>query len=305
MNERNQELIIDLIDGRLSPDEERVAMTRIENDPALHAEYETQMSAISMLGASSTPSMTPAERSTLHTSLRRQLRLDDAPVPVAAAPSRLQRWWAPLGGLAVAAAVVLGAVVVLPGTLSGSDSRETIAMDSAEVETTVPITSLTDDFAGKTDEQNADAGGAEAGATDAETPVPESADAGGISSDEEIQPTTTAESYDVVAEPPIDLPYVSDVDLVALEDELASNPDALNSRQMTPPTEPSELDASRVEACLDTLWSDDSSSSLFPLATTTYEGTAAVVVSVSPSEGDPFLAVFALDSCRELASTRG
>ncbi|MCJ7781281.1 MAG: hypothetical protein MUQ27_10700, partial [Acidimicrobiia bacterium] len=100
-------------------------------------------------------------------------------------------------------------------------------------------------------------------------------------------------------------PYLSDIDLEALERELSSDPESLRNSISTPSTKSSELDPSQVEACLDSLRADDTASSFSPLATTTYEGTESVVVSVSPSEGDPFLAVFAVDSCRELASTQG
>lgn len=297
MNERNQELIVDLIGGRLSLDEEREAFARIENDPDFRAEYETQISAISMLEASSTPLMTPDERSTLHALLRQQLHLDDTPVPIVAVTSRWQRWWAPLGGLAVAAAVVVGAVVILPGALSSSDSDGSFETASAEIATTAPNASLADGLAEETEDQN---GGADAAAPQAT----ESAVAGGSTADEDVPSTTTAAAYNA-AEAPTALPYLSDVDLEALESELSSDPESLRNSISTPSTKSSELDPSQVEACLDSLRADDTASSFSPLATTTYEGTESVVVSVSPSEGDPFLAVFAVDSCRELASTQG
>ncbi len=305
MNERNQELIVDLIGGRLSRDEELEALARIENDADLRSEYQAQMSAVSILRASSTPSMTPEERSTLHAALRRQLHLDDSPVPVVAGPSRWQRWWAPLGGLAVAAAVVFGAVVVLPGALSGDDSDGSFAMVSAEIDTTVPDASAADGFAG--DAQTGVNDAADAGAGDAEAAPPEvseSALAGGTSADEEIRSTTTAAAYDA-AEAPADIPYLSVVDLDALESELTSNPESLRNSISTPSTKSSAFDVSQVSACLDLLRADDTASSYLPIATTTYEGTGAVVVSVSPLEGDSFLAAFALDSCTELANTRG
>jgi hypothetical protein len=297
MNERNQELIVDLIGGLLSLDEERAAFTRIENDPDFRADYETQLSVISMLEASSTPSMTPDERSTLHAALRQQLHLDDTPVPVVAVTSRWQRWWAPLGGLAVAAAVVVGAVVILPGALSSSDSDGSFETASAEIATTAPNASLGDGLAEETEDQS---GGADAAAPQAT----ESAVAGGSTADGEVPSTTTAAAYDA-AEAPAALPYLADVDLEVLESELASNPESLRNSVPTPSSKSSELDPSQVESCLDSLRADDAASSFSPIATTTYEGTESVVVSVSPSEGDPFLAVFAVDSCRELTSTQG
>ena len=295
MNERNQELIVDLIGGRLSRDEERTALARIEADPGLRAEYETQMSVVSMLGASSIPSMTPEERSTLHASLRQQLRLADAPVPVVVAPSRWQRWRAPLGGLAVAAAVIVGAVVVLPGALSGDDSDGAFDMASAEIATTVPAASLADDS------ENV------AEAPETGEAMPQSAEStvgGGMSADEEAQPTTTAAAYDAAATPAT-VPYLADVDLDALESELASDPESLRNDISAPLTKSLELDTPLMEACLDTMRAADMASSFSPIATTTYEGAGAVVISVSPPAGDPFLAVYAVASCVELANTQG
>ena len=49
------------------------------------------------------------------------------------APSRWQRWWAPVTGLAAAAAVIIGVVIVLPD--SGSD--DSLQFAAAEVETTI------------------------------------------------------------------------------------------------------------------------------------------------------------------------
>ncbi|MEA3502968.1 MAG: hypothetical protein U9R47_09365 [Actinomycetota bacterium] len=299
MNERSQELIVDLIGGLLSPAEERAALARIENDPVLRTEYEMQKSAISVLGSSSMPSMTPQERSTLHAALRQQLHLEPSPTPVVTAPSRWQRWWAPLGGLAAAAVVVFGAVVVLPGVLSGGDSDGAIQLVSAEIGTTAPASSPADGLADQAADGSDDTGG-----TDAEAPeAPESALAGGSSADEEMQPTTTAASFDA-AGAAADLPYLLEVDLQTLEDQLASNPESLRNSLSTPSTKSSDLDTSQLNACLDSLRANDSATSFSPLAATTYEGIEAVVVSASPAEGEPFLVVLAVESCRELTGTQ-
>ena len=133
MSDYNPELITELINGRLSPDERRAALARIGADPELQSEYETQLVVASLLNEAPSPTMTAAERSGLHTALRQQLHLDDAPVPIAVAPSRWQRWWAPIAGLAAAAAVVIGAVVILPG--SGTD--DSVQFAAAEVTSTV------------------------------------------------------------------------------------------------------------------------------------------------------------------------
>ena len=290
MNERNQELIVDLIGGRLSPYEERAALTRIENDPDLRAEYEAQMSAISVLGASSLPTMTAEERTTLHAALRRQLNLADAQVPVLAAPSRWQRWWAPIGGLAVAAAVVFGAVVVLPGALSENDSSDTFEAASAPVTTTTPSASVAEDEG--TGDNSAGASAPEA---------TESAPEGDYSGDAETQ---AADTYDGAAVGAA-LPYLTDLDLNTLESDLDSDPAALRNSTPPPPAKSAELEAEQVDACLESLRADSPTSEISPIALTTYEDTESVVVSIAPSGGDAFLAVYGVALCRELDSTQG
>lgn len=296
MNERNQQLIVDLLGGRLSPEEERTALARIDSNPDLRAEYEAQMSAMTILGASETPMMTADERASLHAALRLQLHLDDAAVPVVAAPSRWQRWWAPLGGLAVAA-VIVGAVVVLPDALSDGDSAGNFETASAELTTTAPSASLTDDLSGGVEDENT-------GDETAEAAAPE---ASGSASDGESSPDTevqSVETYDAAA-PPDALPYLTDVDLGLLESDLASDPESLRSDPSPPSSKSAEVDADTMDACLDSLRTNNPSSEIFPIALTAYEGTESIVVSVSPSAGESFLAVYSAGLCRELASTQG
>lgn len=297
MNERNQHLILDLIGGRLSPDEERAALNRIEEDPILRAEYEAQMSALSILEASAPPMMTADERATLHATLRRQLHLDDSPVPVVAAPSRWQGWWAPIGGLAVAAAVIVGAVVVLPNTLSGSDSDASFDAASAEITTTALSASLADDLAGVTEEEGTD--GNSAGAASPE--ATESASDEAISEDAETQAVDTYEA----ATTTMSLPYLIDVDLGLLEGDLSSDPDALRSNPAPSSSKSVDSDPVLVDDCLDSLRVDSPTSEISPIALTNYEGTESVVVTVAPSSGNSFLAVYSVALCRELASTQG
>ena len=66
-----------------------------------------------------------------------------------------------------------------------------------------------------------------------------------------------------------------------------------------------DVDANKVSACLDSLRADNSSSEIFPIALTSYEGTESIVVSVSPSGGENSLAIYSVVLCRELASTQG
>lgn len=296
MNERNQELIVDLIGGRLSPDEEHAALTRIESDPGLRAEYEAQMSAISLLGASPPPTMTAKERTALHTALRRQLNLNDAPVPVVAAPSRWQRWRAPIGGLAVAAAVVFGAVVVLPGALSEDDSIETFEAAAAPVTTTAPSESLAEDSTLTAEDEGTGDSNAGAAAPEATGSAPEDA----ASADAETQ---AAETYDAVVGAA--LPYLTDLDLDMLSSELASDPDSVRNSAPPPPAKSAGLDAGLVDACLESLRADSPTWEVSPVALTTYEDTESVVVSITPSGGDGFLAVYGVALCQELANTQG
>jgi hypothetical protein len=297
MNERNQELIVDLLGGRLSPEEELTALARIDSDPDLRAEYEAQMSAMTLLSASETPMMTADERASLHAALRLQLHLDDATVRVVAAPSRWQRWWAPLGGLAVAA-VIVGAIVVLPDVLSDGDSIGDFETASAELTTTVPSASLAEDLSGGVEDEN----------TGDETAGAAAPEASGSTSDGESSPDTevqSAEAYDAAAAPPDALPYLTDVDLSLLESDLASNPEVLRSDPSPSSAKSADVDTDRVSACLDSLRADNPSSEIFPIALTSYEGTESIVVSVSPSAGENSLAVYSVVLCRELASTQG
>ncbi len=299
MNNRNQELIVDLLGGQLSPTEERSLLSQIESEPALRSEYEAQMSVISILDASPVTAMTAEERSTLHAALRQQLYLDDSPAPVVAAPSRWQRWLAPIGGLAVAAAVVVGAIVVLPGALSTDDSDGSFEVAFAEITTTAASSSATDALSGEIETQSADDGGDGVTAPD----VDESGLAGGAVSDEETQ---AAETFDA-AVAPLALPYLADIDLGILESDLASDPESLRNSTSPTPSKSSgfgDAQVAQVDDCLDSLRTGDSASFFSPIAMTTYEGIPAVVISISPSEGDPFLAVFSLDLCREITSTQ-
>ncbi|MEA2010139.1 MAG: hypothetical protein U9N78_05495 [Actinomycetota bacterium] len=297
MNKYDQQLIVDLLGGGLSQDEERAALDRIDKDPSLRAEYESQLSAMSILGASPIPMMTADERTALHSSLRKQLHLDDAPVPVVAAPSRWQRWWAPIGGLAVAAAVVFGAVVVLPGALSGGVSDAEFQTASAELTTTAPSASSTEDVAGTFEDESS-------GDNSAVAAAPEAA---GGASDEEDSAGAETQAVDTfeAAVPPSDLPYLTDVDLDVLGGALPSESDSLRSNPSVPSSKSAEFGAELVNVCLDSLRVDSPASEFSPIALTTYESIPSVVVSISPSVGEDFVAVYSVASCQELASTQG
>lgn len=132
MNDQDRDLILSLAEGRLSRTAAEDATARIEADPELASEYAQQLSAIEFLGSSADPNMTATERETLHANLIAQLHLEPEPTPVVA-PSRGSRWWQPVFGLAAAAAVI-AAIVILPGTLTGdsSDTSFEVAVGALE-----------------------------------------------------------------------------------------------------------------------------------------------------------------------------
>ena len=49
MSDNDLDLITELINGRLSPDERRAALARVAADPELQSEYETQLAVSSLL----------------------------------------------------------------------------------------------------------------------------------------------------------------------------------------------------------------------------------------------------------------
>lgn len=289
MSDHDLDLITELISGRLSPEERRAALTRVAADPELQSEYETQLATASLLRDAPVPTMTATERSNLHATLRQQLHLDDAPTPVAPAPSRWQRWWAPITGLAAAAAVVVGAVVILPD----SNTDDSLQFAAAEVTSTVQ--------ASRSDE--ADTGGSadSAGSIEEEQTT--------AASEELVPPTPTEDGITGTLESagaasPRSIPHLPDVDLNQLglvyargADEFANELD--KSAESADPVESSE-----VNACLDRSGDAAEEASLSIVATATIEGVDVVVLSVTPPTGDPYLVALDVATCRELASTR-
>ena len=62
MSDHDLDLITELINGRLSPDERRAALARVAADPELQSEYETQLAVSSLLGDAPAPTMTAPMR---------------------------------------------------------------------------------------------------------------------------------------------------------------------------------------------------------------------------------------------------
>ncbi len=136
MNDRDRDLIVDLLEGRLSQAETAAAMSRVADDPALAAAYHQQMAVRDTLTGQHEPVLSDAERSNLRADLVEQLHLQHQPVRSGVRRSR-RRWWQPVLGLTTVAAAVV-AIALLPGTFgSSSDDAGTAevrftATDGAE-----------------------------------------------------------------------------------------------------------------------------------------------------------------------------
>ena len=297
MSEHDLNLITDLVSGRLSPSERDEALRYVASDPALQSEYETQLATASLLSDLPAPAMTADERSTLHASLRQQLHLEDAPAPVVApAPSRWQRWWAPVTGLAAAAAVIIGAVVILPS--SGSDDSFEVA--SAALTETTAASGNADASAG---------GGADLEGSFADEPTEpteaasEAEPTTTAAASEET--TTTAAAADVTGDAPPDaLPHLPDGDLNSIALAYADDPETFTRGIDSLPKDGSPEAARGVDVCVAEASSADEGFVVVPVATTTVDGTDAIVLSVTPPDAEPYLVALDLATCQELASTR-
>ena len=292
MSDHDLDLIAELINGHLSPDERRAALARVAADPELTSEYETQVAVASLLGEAPAPTMTAAERSEMHTALRQQLNLDDSPAPVVAAPSRWQRWWAPVTGLAAAAAVIIGVVILLPD--SGSD--DSLQFAAAEVTSTVQ--------ASRND--GADVGGSADAADGADEDVTTTTAA----ASEELAPAFAAEdsmdgTLESAGEPsPEALPHIPDVDLNKLGLAYAEGEDEFEDELTKSSAVPDRVTTSVDGVCLDGSGDGESEDSLTIVATATIDGVDVVVVSVTSPIEDPYLVALDANTCEELASTR-
>jgi hypothetical protein len=145
MNDRDLNLIVDLIESQLSATEAETALTRIMADPELSSAYAEQLAIRTSLAELPLASMTVTERDALNSALVSQLRLESETALVPVVPRRKARW-VPVVGVATAA-VAVTAIFVMPG-LSGSDdsSAETTVVVASAAEQ-APQDSATDDGA--------------------------------------------------------------------------------------------------------------------------------------------------------------
>jgi anti-sigma factor RsiW len=128
MNHQDRDLIAALAEGQLSTPDARDAVSRVEADPELAAEYADQVAAIQFLQSATVPEMTPSERSTLHANLTEQLGLVPAAASAPPPSKKKAQWWAPVLGLATAA-VVVAAVVLFPGSTDDSFQEVSATLD--------------------------------------------------------------------------------------------------------------------------------------------------------------------------------
>jgi hypothetical protein len=313
MSDHDLDLITELINGRLSPDERRAALARVAADPELQSEYETQLAVSSLLRDAPPATMTAAERSDLRAALRQQLNLQDASTPVGVAPSRWQRWWAPVAGLAAAAAVIVGVVIVLPD--GGSD--DSLEFAAAQVETTVEA-SLSEE---------ADVGGSEDSANDAEgsgspTDTPggtaEGLSTTSLAGSEEAAPSVAADdatdgTFEAAEEappeaaaeaPPEPLPHIPEVDLDELGSAYAEGQDEFESELRTSSAVSAPRAAIDAGACLGAIGDGTDESVVTNVATGTIEGIDVIIEVVEPRNAEPYLIALDARTCEELASTR-
>lgn len=143
MNDRDRHLIVSLLDGALSATEQEEVRARLQIDAEMRAAYEEQLAVSTALRSAPAVSMSADERNELHGALRAGLFLDDtaAVAPVAAPARRWSRWWAPLAGLATAA-VIVTAVVVLPGMFGGEEAAELVSAPAPQTTAAATAPSL-------------------------------------------------------------------------------------------------------------------------------------------------------------------
>jgi hypothetical protein len=143
MNDRDRHLIVSLLDGALSATEQEEVRARLQIDAEMRAAYEEQHAVSTALRSAPAVSMSADERNGLHGALRAGLFLDETSTvaPIAAPARRWSRWWAPLAGLATAA-VIVTAVVVLPGMFGGEEAAELVSAPAPQTTAAATAPSL-------------------------------------------------------------------------------------------------------------------------------------------------------------------
>ena len=200
-----------------------------------------------------------------------------------------------MAGLAAAAAVVVGAIVILP---SGQDASFEAA-SAALTETTAQASSNANSSDGEGESLDGALSDEEASPTEsAETETTT------VASGEETT-TTAASAAEVTGDaPPGALPHVPDGDLESIALSYSDDP-ATFARGYDSLTKDASPDAtSGSDVCLAEASSAADTSVVVPVATTAVDGADAVVLSVTPPDGEPYLLALDLATCEELANTR-
>ena len=299
MSNHDQDLITDLISGRLSHEESEAALARLAQDPQLRSEYESQLAVASLLADATGPTMTAQERSTLRASLIQQLNLEDspAPVPVVAAPSLWQRWWAPAMGLAAAAAVIVGFVVIQPQ----GNSDDALTFAAADVTTTAASQSAGAD-GGETAEPDglnfSDESAATTGSEETTTTAAAAAETTTTAALEAAESQPQAGDFQTRS-----VPSVLATDLERLAEAYAAGAGEFDDELNKSTSDQLTIDMVTVEECLavngDLL---EEGAALEVVATTVVAETEAAVIAVTPPGAAPYLVALDLSSCRVLDS---
>ncbi len=267
MNDTDIQLIASLIEGRLPAGDRAAAEARLERDPDFRAAYDEQVAVRSMLVSLPEVSLTDAERSDLRSALRTELHLDEPTVTAPVTASRWTTWWAPLTGLAAAAALVL-AFAIIPNLGEGDEAAELVA---AEITTTAAPSLTVDPM-----------GGAEAPEAAAEdSAVTTTAAASGELFLAEAQAYRLAEP---LAGAETELPVVEEEALGDGELEAAL------SRSQT-----ATIDLEAVRACFPDL-PEEADALVFTLTAVTPEGVIVGVVT-DPDTGDEVTLTIDLNNC--------
>lgn len=265
MNDQDRDLILALVEGRLSPQEATTASARIAADPDLTADLTAQLTAVEALSASLPVAMTTEERSTLRSGLITQLDLKDQPAPRPV--KRRIPWWQPVFGIATAA-VIVTAVIILPGNLSGDDasSEDFTAQALPQVTTT------------------AAAGGAAGGADDAASTPPQTESLADASQDAGTAPVYSLDGLDGTS-------------LLEATKGQRNQAEIEESLQRAGLTNDSSIDIDRVEACREALSGDLPSGTQIPLAVEQTPDGDVVFVGVDSGEGVTSVISINLDTC--------
>jgi hypothetical protein len=265
MNDQDLDLILALAEGRLSSDEATAASARVAADSELAAELAEQRTALEALSASPPVAMTTEERSSLRSGLISQLNLDDPPVPIPV--KRKIPWWQPALGIATAA-VIVTAVIILPGNLSGDDaaSEDFTAQALPQATTT------------------AAAGGAASGADSEDD-------------DAASTPPQTESLADARTAPVYSLDGFDGESLLEATRGQRNQAEIDDSLAKAGLTNDSSIDVARVDACLETLSADLPSGSQVPLGIEPTPDGDVVFLGVDSGEGVDSVVSIALDTC--------